>query len=134
MPATCELCQETMVQGGGCSSEKKIEFVDGVVLEAIPWGEGQRFQTFTEYVADLEGEIEDGGRGDISVETISERLEQFRAETDPEAFDERACHDCGAAIGEMHHPRCDMEECPRCGGQLLSCPCEVSADFAGNGT
>lgn len=35
------------------------------------------------------------------------------------------CHDCGVALGRIHHPGCDLEECPRCHGQLLSCECDV---------
>lgn len=34
------------------------------------------------------------------------------------------CHDCGVKRGGYHHPRCDVEECPRCHGQLLGCYCE----------
>jgi hypothetical protein len=34
------------------------------------------------------------------------------------------CHDCNVAIGGYHHPGCDMEECPVCGGQLFVCDCE----------
>ena len=33
------------------------------------------------------------------------------------------CHDCNARPGEYHHIGCDMEQCPVCGGQLLSCEC-----------
>jgi hypothetical protein len=33
------------------------------------------------------------------------------------------CHDCAAALGQFHHLGCDMEVCPRCGGQLFLCGC-----------
>lgn len=33
------------------------------------------------------------------------------------------CHDCGCYEGELHAPGCDMERCPFCGGQLISCDC-----------
>ena len=35
-----------------------------------------------------------------------------------------SCHDCGAKEGEIHELGCDMERCPMCGGQLISCLCE----------
>jgi hypothetical protein len=42
---------------------------------------------------------------------------------------ERPCHDCNAVAGQLHHAICDMEQCPGCGGQLISCDCEIE-DYA----
>jgi hypothetical protein len=36
---------------------------------------------------------------------------------------EHDCHDCNVAWGELHHPGCDMEECPTCHHQAISCDC-----------
>jgi hypothetical protein len=34
------------------------------------------------------------------------------------------CGDCGAPRGGFHHRGCDLERCPRCSGQLISCGCD----------
>lgn len=36
------------------------------------------------------------------------------------------CHDCNCLIGEKHHPGCDMERCPKCGGQIIGCDCGIA--------
>jgi hypothetical protein len=33
------------------------------------------------------------------------------------------CGDCGILVGGFHHTNCDIEECPYCHGQRLSCSC-----------
>lgn len=39
-----------------------------------------------------------------------------------------ACHDCSCLPGQFHGSYCDMEQCPCCEEQFLSCDCEPEAD------
>ena len=36
------------------------------------------------------------------------------------------CGDCNCDHGAYHHQFCDMERCPKCGGQFLSCDCKAT--------
>jgi hypothetical protein len=37
------------------------------------------------------------------------------------------CHDCFVEPGGFHHSGCDVGQCPRCGGQLITCDCPPPA-------
>jgi len=38
------------------------------------------------------------------------------------------CRDCGCLPGHLHHYRCDVERCPFCYGQAISCDCGPETD------
>lgn len=44
-----------------------------------------------------------------------------------EGVENAVCGDCGAHYGGYHHPGCDMERCPVCGRQLISCCCDENS-------
>jgi hypothetical protein len=48
---------------------------------------------------------------------------RYGDEHDDWKADQQPCHDCRVLKGEFHVPDCDVEECPTCGGQLISCDC-----------
>lgn len=58
---------------------------------------------------------------------VFERL-RFGDEPDFAELGTQQCHDCGAEPGNLHTTLCDMEVCPACWGQFLSCGCESFAD------
>jgi hypothetical protein len=48
---------------------------------------------------------------------------------DYEKITAEPCHDCSAIKGQYHAHGCDVEQCPRCKGQALSCRCKLMRDF-----
>jgi len=36
------------------------------------------------------------------------------------------CHDCSVSPGEFHKSGCDVERCPLCGYQMITCGCDLN--------
>lgn len=47
----------------------------------------------------------------------------YGGEEDDWGADARPCHDCAAIKGQLHVVGCDVERCPACGGQAITCDC-----------
>ena len=43
-------------------------------------------------------------------------------------LDRPKCDDCGVPRGKLHEIGCDLEPCPRCGGQAITCDCFYEDD------
>ena len=98
--AVCRICgrDPTDTNTVNCVDNKLIFYSDGVTMPAIPFGKEQ------------------GHLGNSKLSKLINGLKKIVN------FD--FCPDCGVKRGGYHHPWCDVEMCPRCGGRLLVCDCE----------
>jgi len=66
--------------------------------------------------------IEEHGTYSINGTTVA-RIRYGEREDDWGVID-GPCGDCGATQGKLHDPGCDVERCPNCSGQAISCSCD----------
>ena len=93
MGSICTWCNEDMSKVSTCRGNDFVE-IDGVKWPSIP------------YINSFVFPPGEHGASSVIVGELSDR-----------------CHDCNVQLAAKHHPGCDMERCPKCGGQLISCGC-----------
>jgi hypothetical protein len=93
-----------MADKTGCDGSEKVVHRNGrEVVEPIPYG-------------DPKEEWEKFAGPEFADDPVASQIKNPHV-------DGRHCHDCGTPAGGFHHPGCDMERCPFCLGQLISCGC-----------
>lgn len=116
----CQACQQEMEDAVSCTFTRYSDFVDGVERDRIRYGSESHASLKRQYDAEGPG-CGPGvmrwmlGPGAERDPTWNEVLEYLRPSG--------PCPDCRTPVAGFHHPGCDKEECPRCGGQALSCEC-----------
>ena len=126
----CWKCGRSLTTADSCTGERVIRFHDDRELEPVPYGEGHGFLTYEELVSHFDERINAGQWGPLSTSELIKEREQFVTRNDPETFDVRPCRDCEAALGEIHHPGCAVEECPDCGDRYVECDCDTDEKAA----
>lgn len=109
--------------GDVLSSLLKWERIESVATEP---GEGD--VEYNGIVMDAEWPAEIEAAQEIKMVSVGDSLFKrtpFGQEKDMPTDRMGNCGDCGVLKGQLHVPDCDIEQCPRCHGQLISCDCEV---------
>lgn len=63
-----------------------------------------------------------------SISSVEHTRIRYGDEADDCGADRVPCHDCAVLKGQQHVPGCDVERCPACGCQRLSCDCDYDED------
>lgn len=109
--AVCEFCKAEMTNDSvvTCTGNATVEFPDGTSTPSV---------AYNGYLMN---------RTPADMRALYPRDPDFAADYPPRD----KCRDCGIRPGGFHHPGCDSERCPRCGGQLISCGCLDEEDDDG---
>jgi hypothetical protein len=59
----------------------------------------------------------------LEAKTCTGNVIEIDGRTYPPIPAEEDCGDCGVKQDGIHHPGCDIETCPCCGGQRVFCNC-----------
>ena len=116
--AKCKACGQDMTTADSCTANEVIEFPDGSKMPGIPY----RGPTIEELEKSLEWWKKAPFPEEVKKQGIS-NIEQHIEAMKKDPNNKQRCHDCGVKDGGFHHPRCDSEICPKCGGQIITCGC-----------
>lgn len=104
--AVCTYCRQEMTANLGCTLATYDDFPDDTPRQRIRRGApGDHF-------ADIRGPA---GHPNPAYPPEMTRWPEF-------------CHDCAVPLGAFHHPGCDSEACPGCGGQAIACDCTTTGE------
>ena len=68
------------------------------------------------------------GKNPVQFVINGQEFERVRYGKGADDMETPTCDDCGVVRGKLHLIGCDLEPCPRCGGQAITCDCFYEDD------